>query len=356
MLVAALVGVVVLFAARLYTSGPVSGAEPYSLVIPGIAADDAVLAPSTPTAVATVTPTGTSTPTVTPTVTPTASPTLTPIPPGNDLTMAIHAFRVADDGGGRQANVTAEEVLAWVAFTNQIYAPAGIVFSFDPAKDFEDIQSTLLNNMTGVDHPQWEQQRQAANALQAQHPGSFAVFFRWGPDPAPTGMGFGWYDYNFITMGGWDDMGHCGHRHWESLGHELGHFLGLPHTFAFEPFLDLAAAEATFVANGKNPAIFDGDGFSDTAPDPGTRTLECPHTNPIQLAGTVFNLPRTNIMSYYDEASTLSAQQIERVRWVFGLREEAAGGFRRNTPTLPREAEAFTGSSIIASNGNYSVQ
>ena len=120
-----------------------------------------------------------------------------------------------------------------------------------------------------------QQQRVYANSLQAAYPGAFAVFFRWGPDALPTGGGFSWYDYNFVTMGGWDDMGHCGHSHWESLGHELGHFLGLPHTFAVEPFIDQAAAEAYFVSHGKNPAVFDGDGFSDTPPDPGTRTLEC---------------------------------------------------------------------------------
>ncbi|MCC7363527.1 MAG: hypothetical protein IT303_04075 [Dehalococcoidia bacterium] len=351
-----LAGAALCFASLLNASSPVSGAGPYTLVVPGLAADDAVLASPTPTGTTTAVPTPSNTPSPSPTPVATVTPTLTPIPPGNDLTMPIHAFRVADDDGSRQAHVTAEQVLAWVAFTNQVYAPAGIVFSFDSATDFEDIQSTLLNTMTGVDHPQWEQQRQAANALQAQHPGSFAVFFRWGPDPAPTGGGFGWYDYNFIAMGGWDDMGHCGHRHWEALGHELGHFLGLPHTFAFEPFLDLAAAESTFIANGKDPTIFDGDGLSDTAPDPGTRTLECPHTNPIVLAGTTFNLPRTNIMSYYDEASVLTAQQVARVRWVFGLREEGAGGFRRNAPTSPREAESFTASSIAATDGSYSVQ
>ena len=58
--------------------------------------------------------------------------------------------------------------------------------------------------------------------MQAAYPGTFAVFFRWGPDALPTGGGFSWYDYNFVTMGGWDDMEHCGHSHWESLGHELG--------------------------------------------------------------------------------------------------------------------------------------
>lgn len=355
----ALTGVALVLLVLSNGSSTAEGASPYRVILPGLATDDAVFNPApTPTASATSVPTATPSVTPTATVSPThtVAPTATPISPGNDLTIHIQAFRVADDNGGRQAHVTPQQVLDWVAFTNSIYAPAGIVFSFNPATDFIDVQSTLLNTMTGIEHPQWEQQRQLANSLQAQHPNSFAVFFRWGPDASPTGGGFSWYDYNFVVMGGWDDMGHCGHKHWEALGHELGHFLGLPHTFAIEPFVDVAAAEAFFIASGKNPAVFDGDGLPDTAPDPGTRSLECPHTNPIALAGATFDLPRTNIMSYYDEASTLTAQQIARVRWVFGLRDEAGGGFRRNAPSSPPEAESFTPTTLVATNGTYSVQ
>ncbi|MGE3076022.1 MAG: M43 family zinc metalloprotease [Dehalococcoidia bacterium] len=335
---------------------PIAGAATqYRAFLPGLAADAASSAdPGATTSSPTLTPTALATPT--PTQSPMPDPTETPIPPGDDLTIRIQAFRVSDDNGQRQAHVTAEDVLNWVAFTNGIYAPAGISFSFNPSTDFIDVQSTLLNNMTGIEHPQWQQQRQLANSLQAQHPGSFAVFFRWGPDATPSGGGFSWYDYNFVVMGGWQDMGHCGHQHWEALGHELGHFLGLPHTFATEPFANVAAAESYFVAHGKNVTVFDGDGLSDTPPDPGTRSLECLHTDSVSLAGAVFNLPRTNIMSYYDEAHLLTPQQIERVRWVFEIRESAGGAFRKNSPALPKEAESFAGSSIAAVNSSYGIQ
>jgi hypothetical protein len=79
-------------------------------------------------------------------------------------------------------------------------------------------------------------------------------------------------------------------------------------------------------------SIFDGDGYTDTEPDPFIRldTLQCgPGLATLTLAGLEFRPPRTNIMSYYhpessipSEFRSLSPRQINRVRDLFRIRFE----------------------------------
>lgn len=231
------------------------------------------------------------------------------------IVIPLQAIRIADDSGGRQAHITPAEIIDWVRFANQVYTPANIRFSFDPVESFTTVRSTLINNMTGTGDSNWDAERKAANQVAAGSPGKMTLIFRWGPSASPTGGGFSWWDYNYVTMPGAYDTWHCGEQNFKTLAHELGHHLGLPHTFG-PTFSTVEQAAADFAARGNNRSAYDGDGFSDTPQDPGIYEYECPGPSQVALNGVTFTLPRNNIMSYYYEASTVTAQQIRRIRWL----------------------------------------
>src|SRR5262249_53008781 len=107
-------------------------------------------------------------------------------------------------------------------------------------------------------------------------------------------------------------------------------------------------AERTLRSSGNNPAVFDGDGLTDTPADPFIRSLGCGATSSVTLNGLSFELPRTNVMSYYDAPSkALSAQQIDRVRQMVRGRFPSywwsdwnlLGGVVTSTPAVAREAD-----------------
>jgi hypothetical protein len=215
-------------------------------------------------------------------------------------------------------------VKAWVDEANDVFAGANIRLDFDPSPGSADWQhhaSTLINSMSGVDHPQWSQQRAAANAVAAATPAKLVTFFRWGPGAGPTGGAFSWTDYNFVAMTGFNNTFVCGVQNIGLFAHEVGHYLGLAHTFG--PAFDTAAqAQSYFLANGRNPAVFDGDGRSDTPPDPLVNSLACHPGESLTVGGTVLPLPRTNIMSYYEPRSDVSSSQAWTMRQTLQIRTQ----------------------------------
>jgi len=259
------------------------------------------------------------------------------------LTIRVQAIRVADDDGRRPANVTPAQVTEWVDFANQAFAAARIRFEFSPDDgDYSVLNSTVINDMAGTQDANWSQAKKLGDEVAAGFPGKLVAFFRHGPGDQPTGGAFSWYDYNFVVMMGFADASHCGHPHLDAFAHEVGHYLSLPHTFAVEPFATIEQAEAYFKEKGSDPAVFDGDGFSDTPPDPAIRPLECQRTASIVLDGVTFVLPRRNLMSYYDERDSLSQQQIAQARWLLALRLKGKGALPTNTGARsPLEAEGL---------------
>ena len=255
----------------------------------------------------------------------------------------VQIIRVSDDDGSRQASTTPADVLQWVSYANNVFWPAGVALIYNGSpQDFTDLKSTLINNMVGDGDANWVQARDYANSVSHQYPGKLVVFSRFGPGATATGGGFSWWDYDSVVCPGFNASSHCGHLNVGLFAHEMGHFLGLTHTFPTDPFVSVQAAENYFLANGKNPAIFDGDGISDTELDPGIRTLECSTDTTVTLAGTVFTLPRHNLMSYYNESDALSPMQIQRLRWTLDYRAANKMWAPLNNPAAPKlEAEAL---------------
>ena len=259
------------------------------------------------------------------------------------ITVHIQAIRVSDDDGGRPARVTPAQFKEWVDFANRCYADADIRFLFSRKEgDFGSLKSTLLNNMTATQDSKCDEERRLGSRIAAGYPDKITVFCRHGPGENATGGAFSSQDYAFVVMPGFEDAIHCGHSSLDGLAHEIGHYLGLAHTFA-GVFPDVEQVEAYLKEKGNDPSCLDGDGLSDTPPDPSIRPTECDRsTTSLVLNGMTFELPRRNIMSYYDERDSLSRKQIARARWYLGIRMRHGMARPSNTGAAsPIEAETL---------------
>jgi hypothetical protein len=273
------------------------------------------------------------------------------------VSMRVHAVFCSDDNGGRQTDITPTDVQAWVNKANEIYAGANVHFDFDPSSDWEAINSTLINSLSGVEQSDWIQARDAANAVAAGTPHDLVALFRWGPGTSPTGGGFSWTDYNFVAMPAFDVTTVCGHQNIGLFAHEAGHYLGLAHTFG-PTFSTVAQAQTYFVNNGRNPLMFDGDGRADTYPDPYVSAVQCnTSVTSLTLGGTVFPLPRSNIMTYYEPRSDLAPSQAATVRQTLLLRSgQNLTQLVSDSPGQVLEAESYqpTVTGGVAFNQNMS--
>jgi hypothetical protein len=237
--------------------------------------------------------------------------------PQDWIVVPVQAVFVSNDDGTLPCDITVGQVVQWVGEANRVYAPARIVFQFSPrGADVATLQNTLINGLIGVEQSDWAQRVAAGNAAAAAYPGKLVVFFRHGPGPGATGSGFSWTDYNFAGMPGFDVTTVCGHQNITLFAHEIGHYLGLSHSFRAE-YPTLAAAASAFTGAGSDPEVFEGDGILDTPPDPFTRDQQCNGVLGLTLGGVPLAVARHDIMSYYDSPEkTLSPGQIAIVRQV----------------------------------------
>ncbi len=87
------------------------------------------------------------------------------------ISQRVRAILRAGNDGTRRVQISPVQVGLWVAETNQVLQASGIRLLFDPAElsgDWEELNSTLLNTMTGTAHPNWAQQKELGNQIAAQ--------------------------------------------------------------------------------------------------------------------------------------------------------------------------------------------
>ena len=249
----------------------------------------------------------------------------------------IHVIALADDDGGRMATITPQQIADHIGFTNTVYTPAGIQFSFDPATDWEWRWDTALNSMQNSGSGWWE----GPNAVAARYPGKIVIFLRWGgTDPVDrAGNGFAYPpdtgaplqpdavlptdNVDFIAM----PSNNLGGLSGGFLGHELGHYLGLYHT---QPTWGGDAGVIQGILDDDGLPGLDGDGLSDTPPDAGpnhftTNTLwtngcdgssgYTASSDAVVTGSVVITPDRANVMGYFRCAPIhFSVQQLLLMR------------------------------------------
>ena len=200
---------------------------------------------------------------------------------------------------------------AWVQFANKAFARAGITFGYRGSRG-HGLPEKYAPEPNGSGGLEWEVSpgMRPSRAGRARYPGKLLVFIRWGPGQNPTGNANGGGDWDFMIMGAFEAMRHCGHPHIDAFAPTLGHHFGLPHTFVGNSFATREAAEEYLLARGNKPEVFDGDGFRSDWPT--RRSASC-----VQFTNAVPQRPkflaRRSLMSTR-RARQLTPQPLHRVR------------------------------------------
>ena len=241
--------------------------------------------------------------------------------------LRVQLVLVSDDSGGRAPLLTAQEFATNISRANGLYGPAHVQFVFDPSTDVSTVWDTSINSLqcSAADTATaiWRSQQ-----IGARYEGRIVVLARGGSgnsgscSSGPTGGGG---NTVLIRAKFYDD---------QNLAHELGHYLGLDHTFILDangnPYDTASKVRTVFMNNGSDPTVFDADRgtISDTPGDVGPQLwasvgwAKCDPAHPsFQITDTFALTPdRQNVMSYWDCPNQhLSVQQIARVRATIEL-------------------------------------
>lgn len=244
--------------------------------------------------------------------------------------LRVHVVACSDANGQHKSTMTKAQVQQGIELAVKVFEPAQIRLVFDPAKDWEEVKNTQLN--------QWDDLAARAFVAKPALRNKIVLFSAWGPDAQPNGWAANGGTHIWMSSGGGDAACLC---------HEVGHFLGnLGHTFPGPGnqliYGDLSKVTAenvdSVIANfiydpSRNTSgvtteqALDGDTFADTAPDPGNDYWEKKYgpgsscdgslptatvPNPKGGPPWVFTPDRANLMSYFFRCPpipTLTSQQ-----------------------------------------------
>ena len=267
--------------------------------------------------------------------------------------LKVHAVALSNDDGSKASDIDAAFLAELIRKANLRFTATHIEFEFDAVTDLETRADTALNALTNSGPRWWKVGNEAAS----HYPGKVVLFLRHGPGSSPTGNGHAYpprngnvppsaplpaEDVNYVALPNTRVLANQGDG--DFISHELGHYLGLFHTFpgwgnstVYGPDADTAPPGELLARlvrytrqNGGSEGALDGDLLSDTTPDPGTRFYRAIGLDPctsrpvLTIQGQLdneeycytFQPPTNNVMSYHgcDRPKTFMPEQIARMR------------------------------------------
>jgi hypothetical protein len=212
----------------------------------------------------------------------------------------VELVQVADDAGNGRGTIPDSDMTHLIDKVNALYQPMGITMSYSPASDKMNLNSTAIHALgdtavyTCPDGTSSTPDVCANNWVLANQPNKTVVFVRPGngfSDGPLQFIAIGEYRYGLVCTDVPDET-------W--LAHELGHHLGLLHTFF--GFNTQADADSYLATHSNDISSLDGDLLGDTLPSPnlGNNCL-LPHSPvaSVTVNGIAVPTDTDNVMGYY---------------------------------------------------------